>query len=74
EAVHGVGNVVPDDIFITVGIAGGFTETLPVPLSETEILEIARAGAYGLHTHKSDWDDLQDIVNLAHQYGLTVDA
>ncbi|MDI8751937.1 hypothetical protein MJH54_29415, partial [Salmonella enterica subsp. enterica serovar Montevideo] len=37
EAVHGVRNVVPDDIFITVGIAGGFTETLPVPLSETEI-------------------------------------
>lgn len=26
EAVHGVRNVVPDDIFITVGIAGGFTE------------------------------------------------
>ena len=74
EAVHGVRNVVPDDIFITVGIAGGFTETLPVPLSDTEILEIARAGADGLHTHKSDWDDLQDIVNLAHQYGLTVDA
>ncbi|MDI5817571.1 hypothetical protein MJI46_34915, partial [Salmonella enterica subsp. enterica serovar Cerro] len=42
------------------------TETLPVPLSEKEILEIARAGADGLHTHKSDWDDLQDIVNLAH--------
>ncbi|MBJ9269494.1 histidine biosynthesis protein [Citrobacter freundii] len=74
EAVHGVRNVVPDDIFITVGIAGGFTETLPVPLTETEILEIARAGADGLHTHKYDWDDLQDIVNLAHQYGLTVDA
>ncbi|KFS19236.1 hypothetical protein AK63_23165, partial [Salmonella enterica subsp. enterica serovar Bareilly str. CFSAN000955] len=74
EAVHGVRNVVPDDIFITVGIAGGFTETLPVPLSEKEILEIAHAGADGLHTHKSDWDDLQDIVNLAHQYGLTVDA
>lgn len=34
EAVHGVRNVVPDDIFITVGIAGGFTETLPVPLTE----------------------------------------
>jgi len=43
--------VVPDDIFITVGIAGGFTETLPVPLTETEILEIARAGADGLHTN-----------------------
>lgn len=40
EAVHGVRNVVPDDIFITVGIAGGFTETLPVPLSETEILRL----------------------------------
>ncbi|EHG8282158.1 histidine biosynthesis protein [Klebsiella oxytoca] len=74
EAVQGVRNVVADDIFITVGISGGFTEILPVPLTEEHILEIARAGADGLHTHKSDWDDLEEIVTLAHKYGLTVDA
>jgi hypothetical protein len=74
EAVQGVRNVVADDIFITVGIPGGFTEILPVPLSEDDILAISQAGADGLHTHKSDWDDLQEIVTLAHRYGLTVDA
>ncbi len=28
EAVNGIRNVIPDDVFITVGIAGGFTETI----------------------------------------------
>ncbi|MBZ6861458.1 histidine biosynthesis protein [Klebsiella michiganensis] len=74
EACQGVRNVVPDDVFITVGISGGFTETLPVPLTDEHILEIARSGADGLHTHKSDWDDLKEVIDLAHKYGLTVDA
>ncbi|MEG0279455.1 MAG: histidine biosynthesis protein [Morganella sp. (in: enterobacteria)] len=74
EAVNGIRNVIPDDVFITVGIAGGFTETIPVPVTEDDILQIARAGADGLHTHKSTFEDLADIVNLAHRFGLTVDA
>ncbi len=74
EAVNGIRNVIPDDVFITVGIAGGFTETIPVPVTEEDILQIARAGADGLHTHKSTFEDLADIVNLAHRFGLTVDA
>ena len=41
EAVNGIRNVIPDDVFITVGIAGGFTETIPVPVTEEDILQIA---------------------------------
>lgn len=74
EVTRGVRNVVGPDIFITVGIPGGFTEVLPRPLSEDDIRMIAEAGADGLHVHKSDLDDLREIVELAHANGLLVDA
>lgn len=74
EVTRGVRNVVGPDIFITVGIPGGFTEVLPRPLSEDDIRMIAEAGADGLHVHKSDLDDLREIVELAHSNGLLVDA
>ncbi len=74
EAVSGVKNVVNDDVFITVGISGGFTEILPVQLLDKHFIEIAHAGADGLHTHKSNWEDLEAIVNAAHKFGLVVDA
>ncbi len=74
EVTCGVRNVVGPDIFITVGIPGGFTEVLPRPLSEDDVRMIAEAGADGLHVHKSDLDDLRDIVELAHANGLLVDA
>ena len=32
------------------------------------------AGADGLHTHKSSLRDLEDLVKMAHRYGLLVDA
>lgn len=74
EVTCGVRNVVGPDIFITVGIPGGFTEVLPRPLSEDDVRMIAEAGADGLHVHKSDLDDLREIVELAHANGLLVDA
>ncbi|HHY34399.1 MAG TPA: histidine biosynthesis protein [Firmicutes bacterium] len=74
EVTRGVRSVVGPDIFITVGIPGGFTEVLPRPLSEDDVRMIAEAGADGLHVHKSDLDDLRDIVELAHANGLLVDA
>lgn len=74
EVTCGVRNVVGPDIFITVGITGGFTEVLPRPLSEDDVRMIAEAGADGLHVHKSDLDDLREIVELAHANGLLVDA
>lgn len=74
EVTAGVRKVVGPEIFITVGIPGGFTEVLPRPLSEEDVRLIAEAGADGLHVHKSDLDDLRDIVELAHANGLLVDA
>ena len=74
EVTHGVRNVVGKDIYITVGIPGGFTETVPTPLKDEDFLKIARAGADGLHTHKSSLNDLEELVKSAHRYGLCVDA
>ena len=74
EVTHGVRNVVGKDIYITVGIPGGFTETVPTPLKDEDFLKMARAGADGLHTHKSSLNDLEELVNSAHRYGLCVDA
>ncbi len=74
EVTQGVRNVVGKDIYITTGIPGGFTEILPMPLTDEDFLMMARAGADGLHTHKSSLRDLEELVKKAHQYGLCVDA
>lgn len=74
EVTQGVRNVVGKDIYITTGIPGGFTEVLPMPLTDEDFLMMARAGADGLHTHKSSLYDLEELVKKAHQYGLCVDA
>lgn len=74
EATKGVRNVVGQEIFITVGIPGGFTEVMPVELSDEDFKKIALSGADGLHTHKSSIEDLKIWVEKAHQYGLLVDA
>lgn len=74
EVTQGVRNVVGKDIYITTGIPGGFTEILPMPLTDEDFLMIARAGADGLHTHKSSLYDLEELVKKAHKYGLCVDA
>lgn len=74
EATQGVRNVVGDDVYITVGIPGGFTEVMPKPLKDEDFLMMALHGADGLHTHKSSLRDLEEIVKKAHSYGLTVDA
>lgn len=74
ESTKGVRNVVGEDIFITVGVPGGFTEVMPVELSDDDFKRIALSGADGLHTHKSSIEDLKEWVEKAHQYGLLVDA
>lgn len=74
NVVHGVRAVTGEEVFVTVGIPGGFTETQPVQVLESDFYELARAGADGLHTHKASFDDLENWVSLAHRYGLTVDA
>jgi len=74
EVTRGVRNVVPDDVFITVGIPGGFTEVMPIELSDADFAKIALAGADGLHVHKSSMQDLEAFVNASHRAGLLVDA
>lgn len=74
KVTHGVRQVVGPDVYITVGIPGGFTEVVPVPLTEENFKLMADAGADGLHVHKSDLRDLKDVVEMAHKYGLLVDA
>lgn len=74
HVLQGVRNTVGDDPFITIGIPGGFTELIPVELSEEDFKYMSVQGADGLHTHKSNLEDLEEVVKLAHKYGLTVDA
>jgi len=74
RVVEGIRAVAGPDIFVTVGIPGGFTETQPVDVSERHFADLARAGADGVHTHKSSFRDLEAWVSVAHRNGLTVDA
>ena len=74
EVTRGVRAVVGDDIYITVGIPGSFTERQPVILTDEDMEKMSLAGANGIHTHKSSIRDLEDIVKLAHKYGLCIDA
>lgn len=74
KVTKGVRNVVGENIYITVGVPGGFTEILPIELKEEDFLKIALSGANGVHIHKSTLEDLKDVVKYAHKYGLLVDA
>ncbi len=74
EVTRGIRAVCPKDTYITVGIPGGFTEIVPMPLKEEDFAMMALAGADGLHTHKSCIEDLAELVEIAHKYGLLVDA
>jgi pentose-5-phosphate-3-epimerase len=74
KVVAGVRAVVGPDIYITAGVPGSFTETMPTPFTEEHAYALARAGADGIHTHKSTFEDLKDVVDLCHKYGMLVDA
>ncbi len=74
KVTAGVRAVVEQEIFITVGVPGSFTETMPTPFTEEHAYALSRAGADGIHTHKSTVEDLKDVVEICHKYGLLVDA
>lgn len=74
RVVSGVRAVTGAETFITVGIPGGFTELDPVNLTLGDFADLARAGADGLHTHKTSIQDLEEWVEAAHSNGLLVDA
>ena len=74
EVTRGVRAVTPPDTYITVGIPGGFTERVPMPLSDEDFIKMAVAGADGLHCHKTSIEDLKEFCTMAHKYGLLVDG
>ncbi|HAF62838.1 MAG TPA: histidine biosynthesis protein [Anaerolineaceae bacterium] len=74
EVVNGIRNVVGPDIYITVGVPGTFAEVVPTYLSDSDMAMLARAGADGLHTHKSTIEDLKAVIELGHKNGLLIDA
>ncbi|HMM19897.1 MAG TPA: histidine biosynthesis protein [Selenomonadales bacterium] len=74
KVTSGVRQIAGPDIYITVGIPGGFTEVLPTLLTDADFKLMSEAGADGLHVHKTGLDDLEEIVKKAHFFGLLVDA
>jgi orotidine-5'-phosphate decarboxylase len=74
KVTAGVRAVVGPDIFITVGVPGSFTEIMPTVFTEEHACALSRAGADGIHTHKSTLEDLKAVVDLCHKYGMLVDA
>lgn len=74
NVVSGVRAVVGNDIYITVGIPGGFTEVKPIVLSDEDFRLISLAGTDGLHVHKTSIEDLSEVVEKAHKYGMLIDA
>jgi 2,4-dienoyl-CoA reductase-like NADH-dependent reductase (Old Yellow Enzyme family) len=74
KVTAGVRAVVGPDIFITVGVPGSFTEIMPTVFTEEHACALSRAGADGIHTHKSTIEDLKAVVDLCHRYGMLVDA
>lgn len=74
KVTAGVRAVVGPEIYITVGVPGSFTETMPTPFTDEHAYALSRAGADGIHTHKSTYQDLKDVVELCHKYGMLVDA
>ena len=74
DVVRGIRSAVGPEIVITVGIPGAFTEIQPVLLHDEDFHRIALAGADGLHTHKSSEVDLEEWVEVAHRFGMFVDA
>lgn len=72
--VQGLNDTLDDDIFITVGARGTFTEIMPVEFTQEDAYRIAAAGGHSLHTHKSHMDDVARITEIAHNAGLLSEA
>lgn len=72
--VRGVRNVVSDDVFITVSVPGVWTHTAPTILLDEHAYLLSYSGADGLHVHKSTVEDYHAIAELAHKYGMLIDA
>jgi len=74
KVTHGIRQIAGPDIYITVGIPGGFTEVVPKILKDEDFILMSESGADGLHVHKTSLEDLAEVVEKAHSYGLLIDA
>lgn len=74
KVTQGVRQIAGSDIYITVGIPGGFTEVVPTILKNEDFIMMSESGADGLHIHKTSLEDLAEVVEKAHYYGLLIDA
>ncbi|MEA4811000.1 MAG: hypothetical protein VB108_00330 [Anaerolineaceae bacterium] len=74
KVTKGVRAVVGPEPYITVGVPGSFTETMPMPFTLEQATQLALAGADGVHTHKSTFEDLKEVIEICHANGLLVDA
>ena len=62
------------DIFLNVAAAGTFNQIGPARFDEEDAFALSQAGADGIHFHKSDLDELEGLVKIAHAAGLTAEA
>ena len=74
ENMHIARSILGDEAYITMPGYGTFTSTTPLPFTDEEALALSQAGASGCHTHKWRWNDLENLVKIAHRNGLVVDA
>jgi len=72
--VKGFRSVVGEEVYLSVGVPGVWTQMGPSVFTEEYALELSRVGADGFHTHLHSLGDVERTVKIAHKYGLLVDA
>lgn len=62
------------DVFLNVGAPGTFNQIGPSFFTDQASFLLSQAGADGIHVHHSNLDELAEVVDTAHRYGLLVEA
>jgi cyclase len=62
------------DVFLNVAAGGTFNQIGPALFDDHAAFLLSRAGADGIHTHKSDLEELAELVDRAHRHGLLAEA
>lgn len=74
DKIEALRRVIISEVYLSVAVPGLFLEPVPILLRSEDFEQLAVSGADGLHVHKPNFRDLQDIVDEAHTAGLLVDA
>jgi len=62
------------DVFLNVAAGGTFNQIGPARFDDDAAFVLSQAGADGIHFHKSDVDELADLIAVAHANGLLAEA